>query len=167
MCNIFMDFWPSNYVVPFKLNLCAMLFLACLPSSGHSTKNLCAIFFWPSKYVVPFQLNVQCLYSAACLPSSGHSTNCQWHHWVVVYPGPALHGDFFPRCHVNTCTSTGHVCSASLPQAITPSTILLLCSAPEYCYGMVDPVPTISELAVQQGLPLHVDACFGGFMLPW
>lgn len=52
-------------------------------------------------------------------------------------------------------------------KAITPNTILLLASAPEYCYGMVDPIQQISELAVTRGLPLHVDACFGGFMLPW
>ena len=25
----------------------------------------------------------------------------------------------------------------------------------------------ISKVAVRRGLPLHVDACFGGFMLPW
>ena len=53
------------------------------------------------------------------------------------------------------------------PQAISPSTILLLCSAPEYCYGMVDPVSLIARLASERSLPLHVDACFGGFMLPW
>jgi sphinganine-1-phosphate aldolase len=56
---------------------------------------------------------------------------------------------------------------AAYEKAITANTILLLCSAPEYCYGMVDPVPTISRLAVRHNLPLHVDACFGGFMLPW
>ena len=52
-------------------------------------------------------------------------------------------------------------------QAITPETIALLCSAPQYCHGIVDPVPELSELAVRRSLPLHVDGCFGGFMLPW
>jgi sphinganine-1-phosphate aldolase len=52
-------------------------------------------------------------------------------------------------------------------QAITPNTIALLASAPQYCHGVVDPIPEISELAVRHDLPLHVDACFGGFMLPW
>ncbi|CAI7990790.1 Sphingosine-1-phosphate lyase, partial [Geodia barretti] len=56
---------------------------------------------------------------------------------------------------------------AAYEKAISTNTILLLCSAPEYCYGMVDPVPTISGLAIRHNLPLHVDACFGGFMLPW
>ena len=32
---------------------------------------------------------------------------------------------------------------------------------------MIDPVSQISQLAQDYGLPLHVDACFGGFILPW
>lgn len=52
-------------------------------------------------------------------------------------------------------------------QAINSNTILLLGSAPEYTYGIVDPLAQISSLAVKRGLPFHVDACFGGFVLPW
>jgi len=51
--------------------------------------------------------------------------------------------------------------------AITPRTIALLVSAPQYCHGVVDPIEEIAEIAVRRGLPLHVDSCFGGFMLPW
>ena len=40
-------------------------------------------------------------------------------------------------------------------------------SAPEYTHGIVDPVEAVSDIAIRKGLPLHVDACFGGFMLPW
>ena len=54
-----------------------------------------------------------------------------------------------------------------LLQAISPDTILLAASATEYCYGMVDPITQIAEIANERGLPLHVDACIGGFMLPW
>ena len=32
---------------------------------------------------------------------------------------------------------------------------------------VIDPIPEMSTLALEKGLPLHVDACFGGFMLPW
>ncbi len=52
-------------------------------------------------------------------------------------------------------------------QAITPNTILLVASATEYCYGMVDPVEEVSQIAMDKGLPVHVDSCIGGFMLPW
>jgi len=52
-------------------------------------------------------------------------------------------------------------------QAITSNTILLVASAPQYCHGVVDPIEEIGQMALDHGLPFHVDACFGGFMLPW
>ncbi|XP_019617988.1 PREDICTED: sphingosine-1-phosphate lyase-like [Branchiostoma belcheri] len=55
----------------------------------------------------------------------------------------------------------------AMEQAITGNTILLCASAPQYCHGIVDPIPDVSALALRRKLPLHVDACFGGFMLPW
>lgn len=56
---------------------------------------------------------------------------------------------------------------AAAARAIDKNTILLVGSAPQYCHGVVDPIEELSELALQRGLPLHVDACYGGFMLPW
>jgi sphinganine-1-phosphate aldolase len=52
-------------------------------------------------------------------------------------------------------------------KAITPNTILLLGSAPQYPHGIVDPIEEISTIALEMGLPFHVDSCIGGFMLPW
>ena len=52
-------------------------------------------------------------------------------------------------------------------KAINGNTILLVGSAPQYCHGVIDPIEELSDLALKRGLPLHVDACFGGFMLPW
>ncbi|KAK7502920.1 hypothetical protein BaRGS_00005869 [Batillaria attramentaria] len=54
-----------------------------------------------------------------------------------------------------------------LEKAIGPNTVLLGCSAPQFCHGIVDPVEEIGALGLKYGLPVHVDACFGGFMLPW
>lgn len=56
---------------------------------------------------------------------------------------------------------------AAVAKAINSDTILLIGSAPQYCHGVVDPIEALSELALARGLPLHVDACFGGFMMPW
>eukprot|EP00731_Ephydatia_muelleri_P033238 Em0026g58a len=55
----------------------------------------------------------------------------------------------------------------TLVLAINGRTILLLASAPQFVHGVVDPIPEISQLAEEKRLPLHVDACFGGFLLPW
>jgi sphinganine-1-phosphate aldolase len=56
---------------------------------------------------------------------------------------------------------------AAVAKAINSNTILLVGSAPQYCHGVVDPIEALSALALQRGLPLHVDACYGGFMMPW
>ena len=51
--------------------------------------------------------------------------------------------------------------------AITPNTVGLVASAPAGSFGLLDPVEAFSDLAVRKGLPLHVDAAFGGFILPF
>jgi glutamate/tyrosine decarboxylase-like PLP-dependent enzyme len=50
---------------------------------------------------------------------------------------------------------------------ITEHTVALVGSAGNYPYGTIDPIDQLSELAVAHGLGLHVDACLGGFILPW
>jgi len=46
-------------------------------------------------------------------------------------------------------------------------TIGIVASAPCYPYGVVDPIPEIGEMARRHGIPFHVDACLGGFLLPF
>jgi glutamate/tyrosine decarboxylase-like PLP-dependent enzyme len=51
--------------------------------------------------------------------------------------------------------------------AITENTVLLVGSAPNYVYTMIDPIPELSELARERDICFHVDACVGGFFLPF
>lgn len=51
--------------------------------------------------------------------------------------------------------------------AVTDSTILLAGSAPSYAHGVVDPVPEIAAIAAEAGVRCHVDACIGGWVLPY
>jgi glutamate/tyrosine decarboxylase-like PLP-dependent enzyme len=46
-------------------------------------------------------------------------------------------------------------------------TVLSVGSAPSYPFGMVDPITEMAAAASERGIPFHVDACLGGFMLPW
>ena len=52
-------------------------------------------------------------------------------------------------------------------RAITPRTVGLVCSAPAGGFGTIEPVEAFADLAQRKGLWLHVDAAFGGFMLPF
>lgn len=49
----------------------------------------------------------------------------------------------------------------------TDRTILVVGSAPQYPHGVMDPIEELGELADSNGVLCHVDACIGGFMLPW
>jgi len=50
---------------------------------------------------------------------------------------------------------------------ISPHTVMLVASAPAYPHGVVDPIGELAALAQDHGLLFHVDACVGGFMLPF
>ena len=52
-------------------------------------------------------------------------------------------------------------------RAITPNTVLVVGSAPGYPQGVVDPIPELAALAAERGILCHVDACVGGFLLPF
>ena len=50
---------------------------------------------------------------------------------------------------------------------VTSNTILIYASAPCYPQGVVDPIPALSDVALEYDIGLHVDACLGGFVLPF
>ena len=56
---------------------------------------------------------------------------------------------------------------AAMAAAITDRTVLVACSAPSYAHGVVDPVEAIAAVAAARGVRCHVDACFGGWVLPY
>ena len=51
--------------------------------------------------------------------------------------------------------------------AVTDRTILLAGSAPSYAHGVVDPITEIAAIAAERGIRCHVDACIGGWVLPY
>jgi len=54
-----------------------------------------------------------------------------------------------------------------IADAIGPDTIGIVGSAPNWPYGQVDPITEFGELALKHDLWLHVDACVGGYILPY
>jgi len=55
----------------------------------------------------------------------------------------------------------------AVKDAITPHTIALVGVAGSTGLGTVDPIESLSEVALDNDLYLHVDAAFGGFVLPF
>ncbi len=52
-------------------------------------------------------------------------------------------------------------------EQIDDDTIAIVGSACNYGYGTIDPIPALSDLAVERDVGLHVDGCLGGFILPF
>lgn len=55
---------------------------------------------------------------------------------------------------------------AEAGEGATAPTLVVL-SAPNYPFGVLDPVAEVAEVTADLGIWLHVDACIGGWLLPW
>lgn len=61
----------------------------------------------------------------------------------------------------------GRLDPAAAADALTDRTALLVGSAPCYPYGVIDPIPELAALAAEREVLCHVDACLGGWLLPF
>jgi glutamate/tyrosine decarboxylase-like PLP-dependent enzyme len=64
-------------------------------------------------------------------------------------------------------SKTKKVDSNHVERLIDKNTIALIGSAPQYPHGVIDPIEELSSIAQKYNLWLHVDACVGGFLLPY
>ncbi|GAG66573.1 unnamed protein product [marine sediment metagenome] len=55
----------------------------------------------------------------------------------------------------------------AMKDKLSENTILIVGSAPDYPRGVVDPITELGTLAEECGIGLHVDACLGGYFLPF
>ncbi|KAG8435055.1 hypothetical protein GDO86_013137 [Hymenochirus boettgeri] len=67
--------------------------------------------------------------------------------------------------HVPVDENTMQVNVKAMRRAISKNTAMLVCSAPQFPHGAIDPIEDVAKLAVKYKLPLHVDACLGGFLI--
>jgi sphinganine-1-phosphate aldolase len=56
---------------------------------------------------------------------------------------------------------------AAMRAAVTPHTVMIVGSAPSYPHGVVDPISELAQIALDNGILCHIDACVGGFVLPF
>lgn len=89
------------------------------------------------------------------LPTTAHPAFHKAAHYFGVEPVMvAVDDDFRAR-------------PAAMAAAITERTVLVVASAPSYAHGVVDPVTGIAAAAAARGVRCHVDACIGGWVLPY
>jgi sphinganine-1-phosphate aldolase len=87
---------------------------------------------------------------------------------TTVHPAFEKAGHYFDvKIHHAPVTADFRVDVAAVEQLITPSTALIVGSAMPYPHGVVDPIAELAALASKRGLLCHVDACLGGFFLPF
>jgi len=92
---------------------------------------------------------------------------------TIVVPATA-HPAFAKACHYLDVTEVrvpvgddGRADLAATAAAVDERTALVVGSAPCYPYGVVDPIPELAALAVEREALCHVDACLGGWLLPF
>ncbi|WP_134739811.1 aminotransferase class V-fold PLP-dependent enzyme [Nocardioides sp. 503] len=89
------------------------------------------------------------------LPSSAHAAFHKAAHYFGV------------RAVVVPCGPDHRADAAAMAAAIDDTTVLVVASAPSYAHGVVDPVTEIAAAAAARGVRCHVDACIGGWVLPY
>src|SRR5690606_23374149 len=92
---------------------------------------------------------------------------------TIVLPETA-HPAFAKACHYLDVTEVrvpvgpdGRADLAATAAAVDDRTALVVGSAPCYPFGVVDPIPELATLAAERGALCHVDACLGGWLLPF
>lgn len=80
-------------------------------------------------------------------------------HKAADYFGLAL--DLVPVGH------DGELDPERLIERMGPDTALVVLSAPSYPHGALDPIQQVAAAALERGIDCHVDACFGGWILPF
>ena len=87
---------------------------------------------------------------------------------VSAHPAYAKAAHYFDMELVRIPLDSGYRADVAAAAALlTPATAVVVASAPNYPYGTIDPVSSLASLAAEHGIGCHVDACIGGFVLPF
>ncbi|XP_064614038.1 sphingosine-1-phosphate lyase 1-like [Liolophura sinensis] len=69
--------------------------------------------------------------------------------------------------HVPVDPETQVVDVRAMRRLISRRTCMMVASVPQFPHGTVDPVEDVAALGKRYGVPVHVDACLGGFLIPF
>ncbi|XP_050394142.1 sphingosine-1-phosphate lyase 1 [Patella vulgata] len=69
--------------------------------------------------------------------------------------------------HIAIDPVTGKVNVKAMRRAISSRTCVIVGSGPGFPHGIIDPIQEIAALGKRYNIPVHVDCCLGGFLLPF
>ncbi|KAJ3216766.1 hypothetical protein HK099_005741 [Clydaea vesicula] len=69
--------------------------------------------------------------------------------------------------HIPIDPKTAKVNIKLLKRALNPNTIMIMGSSPNFPHGIVDDIPALAAIAKSHNIGMHVDACLGGFIVPF
>lgn len=85
-----------------------------------------------------------------------------------AHPAFQKAGEIFGIRSVRTPLTKEYVADmAEVADAVTDNTIAIVGSAPNYPFGTCDPIADLARIAHEKAIHFHVDACVGGFALPF
>lgn len=103
--------------------------------------------------------------------------------WRASHPGGAVprllapvtaHAAFQKAAHyfgleldLVPVNSDGTCAASALIERMADDVALVVVSAPSYPFAALDPVSEVAAAADERGISCHVDACIGGWVLPW
>ncbi len=97
------------------------------------------------------------------------------HGGSVIFPAYA-HYSFYKACAMFDLEAIpiqpvpGSLCEVdpgAIENAIREDTIAIVATAGTWAYGSIDPIGAIAAIADAHDIYFHVDACFGGYILPF
>lgn len=69
--------------------------------------------------------------------------------------------------HIKADPITFQLPTKAVARAVNSNTICIVGSVPQYPHGIMDNIEALSDIAVRNDVGLHVDACLGGFLIPF
>ena len=148
--------WPNLIQLESELyRICSELFYLSesygILTSGGTISNIEAVYAYRCKY--EYEKNI--IKPNIVAPSSAHSSfrkACQ----ILKIE--------YKMCKLD---DKGKANLKDMEKLIDGNTILLIGSSPSFPYGIIDPIEKISDLALKYKIGMHLDACLGGFQIPF
>lgn len=77
-------------------------------------------------------------------------------------------GEYFKIRVIRTSIDSDYKADVrAIRNAVSARTIAIAASAVTFPHGVIDPIEDIAAIAEKRDIGFHVDACLGGFILPW